>query len=92
MHDIVRIKDESWRDAAACRDHDAELFFPIGEGGLFTEQITIAKAVCGTCAVRAQCLERAMTGAESGVWGGTTERERRRLRRCAAARAKAVPA
>ena len=72
----------AWRTSAACRGCDVELFFPVGSTGPAVDQIAAAKAVCGHCPVRADCLDFALvTNQESGVWGGATEEERRRLRR-----------
>lgn len=71
-----------WRDRAACRDEDPELFFPIGDGVAAQEQIARAKAVCDRCPVRAQCLQFALsTGQDAGIWGGLSAEERRGLRR-----------
>lgn len=71
-----------WRDLAECQNHDAELFFPIGETGAYVRQIEAAKDVCFTCPVRERCLEWAMDTREpAGIWGGTTEQERDRERR-----------
>ncbi len=71
-----------WRDRALCREEDPELFFPVGETGPALRQITDAKDVCQQCQVIEECLVWAMTsGQESGIWGGTTERERRSLKR-----------
>ena len=71
-----------WRTHAACRNTDPALFFPIGTTGPAVEQIQSAKAVCGDCPAREPCLDFAMrTRQDSGVWGGTTEDERHRLRR-----------
>jgi WhiB family transcriptional regulator, redox-sensing transcriptional regulator len=68
-------------EQAACRDADPELFFPVGTAGPALLQVARAKHVCAGCAVRARCLEWAMAnGQESGVWGGTSEDERRALR------------
>lgn len=79
--------DEDWRLAAACRDSDPDLFFPVGTTGPAIEQIASAKAVCGECDVQAQCLEFALsTNQDSGVWGGTSEEERRRMRKAWIAR------
>ena len=73
---------DDWRSRSACRDTDPDLFFPVGTTGLALEQIAAAKAVCATCEVRAACLEFALaTNQESGVWGGTSEEERRKLRK-----------
>ncbi|MBU6148317.1 MAG: WhiB family transcriptional regulator [Actinomycetales bacterium] len=78
-----------WRHAAACRDEDPELFFPLGNTGPAVTQIEAAKAVCRRCTVTESCLEWAMeTGQDSGIWGGLDEDERRSLkRRLARARA-----
>ncbi|MGH3921683.1 MAG: WhiB family transcriptional regulator [Pseudonocardiaceae bacterium] len=70
-----------WRDRAACRDMDSELFFPIGTTGPALDQAERAKAVCAGCPVSSQCLEFAMSTGQNGVWGGLTEDERRALRR-----------
>jgi WhiB family transcriptional regulator, redox-sensing transcriptional regulator len=69
-----------WRDQAACRDVDPELFFPAGNAGPALLQIGQAKQVCAGCPVRTQCLDWALdSGQEAGVWGGTSEDERRAL-------------
>ena len=78
---------DDWRDNAACRDTDPDLFFPVGSTGPAVDQIAAAKAVCRQCDVIEACLEFAMaTNQESGVWGGTCEDERRKLRRAWLAR------
>lgn len=79
---LLSENDTEWRWRAACRGCDVELFFPVGRTGPAVDQIGAAKAVCGLCPVRAQCLDFALvTNQEAGVWGGATEDERRRLRR-----------
>ena len=71
----------NWRDHAACRNTDPELFFPIGTTGPALRQIGEAKRICRACPVRAQCLAWALdNGITDGVWGGTTEDERRAIR------------
>src|SRR6202050_3231570 len=71
-----------WRDHAACRDSDPELFFPLGTAGPALLQQERAKQVCAGCQVRTPCLEWALaSGQEAGVWGGASEDERRALRR-----------
>ncbi|HEY6497602.1 MAG TPA: WhiB family transcriptional regulator [Trebonia sp.] len=66
-----------WRRLAACRSADPDLFFPVA--GRAAGQVKEAKALCGGCQVRSQCLQYAITGDEDyGVWGGMTEDERRR--------------
>ncbi|MEU0335198.1 WhiB family transcriptional regulator [Streptomyces sp. NPDC006193] len=78
---------ENWRDHAACRHEDPDLFFPIGTTGPAQVQAQQAKAVCHRCPVRKQCLDWALDTAQSiGVWGGTTEVERQALRRRARSR------
>ncbi|MEU1465720.1 WhiB family transcriptional regulator [Streptomyces sp. NPDC005727] len=73
---------DNWREHAACRHEDPDLFFPIGTTGPSQVQAQQAKAVCGGCPVREQCLDWALdTGQSIGIWGGTTETERRALRR-----------
>ena len=77
--------DTNWRDDAACQDADPDLFFPIGTTGPALDQIDEAKRICLACPVRRRCLAWALElGAASGIWGGTTEGERRALRRAAA--------
>lgn len=73
---------DDWREQAACRHSAPELFFPIGSTGPAVSQIESAKAVCRTCEACSACLAFALaTNQESGVWGGTSEDERRKLRR-----------
>lgn len=69
--------DLSWQPRANCIGVDPDIFFP--ERGASTKE---AKSICGACDVRADCLEYALENSEKfGIWGGTSERERRRLRR-----------
>lgn len=73
---------DRWRHDAACRNVEPDLFFPVGTTGMAIEQIRAAKAVCDECPVIGPCLEYALsTNQDSGVWGGTSEDERRTLRR-----------
>ncbi|MFJ2094685.1 WhiB family transcriptional regulator [Streptomyces sp. NPDC087901] len=79
----------NWRTATACKD-DPELFFPIGTTGPALLQIEEAKGVCRACPVMERCLQWALeSGQEHGVWGGTDEGERRRIKRRAARRSAA---
>jgi WhiB family redox-sensing transcriptional regulator len=72
----------AWRGRSACRDSDPDIFFPIGSSGPAVEQIETARRICAACPVGDQCLEFALeTNQEAGIWGGTTEDERRRLRK-----------
>ncbi|NBO55608.1 MAG: WhiB family transcriptional regulator [Actinobacteria bacterium] len=85
--------DYSWRRESLCADTDPELFFPIGTTGQALLQIAKAKEVCSGCTVKSQCLDFALeTNQDSGIWGGTSEEERRNIRRERAARLKARPA
>ncbi|MCX4706398.1 WhiB family transcriptional regulator [Streptomyces sp. NBC_01373] len=73
-----------WRDMASCRDGDPDLFFPIGNSSSAPSLIQVdrAKAVCRRCPVRDKCLNWAIKADPvEGIWGGTTESERRALRR-----------
>jgi WhiB family redox-sensing transcriptional regulator len=68
----------SWRDSAACRYADTELFFPIGKTGPALAEIQQAKRVCAGCPVRQACLTFALsTNQLYGIWGGYDEDERR---------------
>ena len=74
--------EADWRELSACRQEDPDLFFPLVPTGPGLVQIERAKAVCARCQVRAECLRFAMeTVQDHGVWGGTSEEERRALRR-----------
>ena len=78
--------DYTWRKAAICRDTDPDLFFPVGTTGYALVQIDKAKQVCGECPVSPDCLQYALeTNQDSGIWGGTSEEERRQMRRRLAA-------
>ena len=69
--------DRRWQERANCLGVDPDLFFP--ERGASTRE---AKSVCAGCEVKADCLEYALDNGEKfGIWGGLSERERRRLRR-----------
>lgn len=71
-----------WRQQAACRDTDPDLFFPIGTTGPAAEQIAHAKKICASCPVRHPCGEYGLRSASNeGIWGGMTEDERRAVRR-----------
>ena len=69
--------DTGWKDLSNCLGVDPDLFFP--ERGASTRE---AKEVCRGCEVRIDCLEYALQNGEKfGIWGGMSERERRRIRR-----------
>ena len=70
-------EERRWQEQANCLGVDPDLFFP--ERGASTKE---AKAVCRGCEVRVECLEYALShGEKFGIWGGLSERERRRVRR-----------
>ena len=83
MRDItsaIGTGERSWQDYANCLGVDPDLFFP--ERGASTKE---AKEVCRGCVVREECLEYALQNSEKfGIWGGMSERERRRIRRARA--------
>ena len=71
------MEEQSWHESALCAETDPEAFFP-EKGGSTRE----AKKICTGCQVRSECLEYALSNDERfGIWGGLSERERRRLRR-----------
>jgi WhiB family transcriptional regulator, redox-sensing transcriptional regulator len=71
-----------WRARGACIAADPDLFFPVSAAGLSLRQEQRAKAVCGGCQVRPECLRYALgTDQVFGVWGGHTAEELARLRR-----------
>lgn len=79
---MVTATDSGWRERAACRDLDTELFFPLGTTGHALDQANQAKAVCAGCPVADACLEWALEkNQDAGVWGAKTEDERRTIRR-----------
>ncbi|MFI6039474.1 WhiB family transcriptional regulator [Streptomyces sp. NPDC051315] len=70
----------NWRELAACRSEDPELFFPVTEDGASLPQIERARQVCRRCPVLHECRAWALRcGETDGVWGGLTARQRRAL-------------
>ena len=73
----VAEEEQEWQENALCAQTDPEAFFP-EKGGSTRE----AKRICQGCDVRAECLEYALAhDVRFGIWGGLSERERRRLKR-----------
>ena len=71
----MSVKEIVWRDLGACKGLEPAIFYPDEDADAGD-----AKAVCGVCNVRVACLEYALNIREKqGVWGGATERERRRI-------------
>lgn len=80
-HDAAKPGD--WEERAACRDLDPSLayrlFFPAQHR---YAELAQARIICATCPVKAECLAFALdTHQDHGIWGGTSERERRGIRR-----------
>jgi WhiB family redox-sensing transcriptional regulator len=75
LEDVILPMNLSWRQRGACRGVDPDIFYPPSD-----EEAGPAKAICAQCPVREACLEYALANRErDGVWGGATERERRRM-------------
>ncbi len=78
--DAIRIPGQ-WAERVLCAQADPDVWYPEHHA-----LIARAKRICATCPVRAECLEYALSGADTwrgittGIWGGTTPRERSRLR------------
>ena len=78
--ELMRYADADWRSRGACLSADPELFFPLSSVGPAIEQVNQAKSVCTRCPVCAQCLDFALaTRQVHGIWGGTSEDERKRI-------------
>jgi WhiB family transcriptional regulator, redox-sensing transcriptional regulator len=77
VFECAPVTPDQWQDRALCAQTDPEAFFP-EKGGSTRE----AKKICLGCEVRAECLDYALAHDERfGIWGGLSERERRRLKR-----------
>lgn len=70
---------EPWMADAVCAQVDGDLWFP-EKGGSNAE----ARRICAGCPVKALCLDYAIENDERGVWGGTSEQERQRMRKAVA--------
>jgi WhiB family redox-sensing transcriptional regulator len=71
----VTVKQIVWRELGACRGLEPSIFYPDED-----DNAEDAKDICQQCSVRVACLEFALSAREKqGVWGGATERERRRM-------------
>ena len=69
------LQTKAWLDLGACRGLDPGIFYPDTD-----DEAVEAKEICAGCGVQATCLEYALSHREKeGVWGGATERERRRI-------------
>ncbi|TWS18151.1 WhiB family transcriptional regulator [Tsukamurella asaccharolytica] len=77
FEELYEAVEDQWQDRALCSQTDPEAFFP-EKGGSTRE----AKRICLGCEVRNECLEYALQKDERfGIWGGLSERERRKLKR-----------
>lgn len=84
MHDDLKLDvlaaplldEKPWATYAACAEvEDGMTFYPQNK-----QEERSALAICGTCAVRDECLDHALrTNERFGIWGGTTEKQRKRL-------------
>ncbi len=78
----MEFEQEDWMLEGGCVYSDTELFFPVGSSMKAMKQANEAKAICMECPVVTECLEYAIrTNQDSGIWGGTTEDERKSIRR-----------
>ena len=77
-----QVLDTEWMAQGNCADKPPSLFFPSDGVG-----VEVAKRVCADCPMKAMCLEYALSNRiDHGVWGGTSDRERRRIHKARAAR------
>ncbi len=77
LGNLLRLQELWWQVDANCVDEDADLFFP--DRGASTRK---AKELCNTCKAQEHCLEYSIVNNEKfGIWGGLSERERRKIRK-----------
>jgi WhiB family redox-sensing transcriptional regulator len=72
--------DLSWKRYGACHGKPPDWWYPVSET-LVSDETLEAKALCEGCPVSQQCLTYALAHEDHGIWAGTSERERRRIRR-----------
>lgn len=77
----LRFPNFSGKGVPPCATADPEAFFPDREGTITPYQIRMAKTICNSCPYKSECLEWALDNKETGIWGGLTEMDRRKLRR-----------
>jgi WhiB family redox-sensing transcriptional regulator len=73
-------RPDHWAERAACQSADPSIFFPVGEDNPRDPDYSTAKKICSTCEVRGECLVAGLNE-RYGVWGGTTPRQRRDMRK-----------
>ena len=77
LNNLLRLQELWWQEDANCKNEDPDLFFP--NRGASTKK---AKEICYACQVKEYCLEYSIVNAEKfGIWGGLSERERRKIRK-----------
>ena len=77
LNNLLRLQELWWQEDANCKNEDPDLFFP--NRGASTKK---AKEICNSCQVKEYCLEYSIVNAEKfGIWGGLSERERRKIRK-----------
>lgn len=69
------VRPQQWMDNAVCAQVDADLWFPETGGNA-----ALARRICSTCPVAADCLQYAVEHNEQGIWGGTSAKTRQRMR------------
>ncbi len=73
--DVCRVMESNWMAFGECNEHPPSLFFPSDGVG-----VEVAKKICADCPSKEPCLEYALENRiDHGVWGGTSERQRRRI-------------
>lgn len=83
MEALVNLMLEAWKERGACSDLPVDVFFPV-PGRHMNVNILVAKAHCAACPVKRECLDYALRFDHRtlpGIWGGTTENERLKIRR-----------
>lgn len=78
--------DFSWTERAACKDQSVDWFFATSR-----EEPVDALVLCAGCAVRAECLAYALEHESIGVWGGTSAKQRQKIRRRAGIKLREIP-
>lgn len=77
-----RARPEPWKDDANCRGLNPEIFHVEDKGAVGRAKVAAARDVCDGCTVRTECLAYAIANNEElGIWGGTTDRQRRQMRK-----------
>jgi WhiB family transcriptional regulator, redox-sensing transcriptional regulator len=69
---------EGWKLLGNCVGKEPDIFFP--DTAYNRDEVKTAKDICAVCLVRAQCMDYALRHDEVGIWGGTTERERKKIK------------